>query len=87
LKRKVKKEILHEIFEDDYPIPDEGTIIHEIGYNSALTQAVIPVVQFCPITISIGIQSGQIILDPTSRAYLTRLGYVFPLPSDEVIYH
>ena len=87
MKAKRAKILDNDLFEDDYPLPEEDIVIHDIGFNNHIQESIMPMAQFCPITISIGIQSGQIILDPSSRSYLTRLGYVFPLPSDEVVYH
>jgi hypothetical protein len=69
------------------PVPVEPILIKEVQYDGSFVDKQLVPNMFCPITLSMGIISGNILVDGHSRAMLAIAGYVMPYFSTEMIFH
>ena len=69
------------------PVPSEPVLVKEIGYDGSFADKQLVPDLFCPITMSMGLLSNNLILEGHSRAMLASIGYCFPYSNSEMIYH
>lgn len=74
-------------FEGPVPIPRESVEVAEIGLDHNLKSSILKPDLICPITLSMGILSGNLLLSGTGRATLALSGYVMPFSDSAIVYH
>ena len=73
-------------YDGKVPTPPEPVLVKEMLMDGTYSDRELKPNLFCPITTSMGIMSGNLLLDGHSRAMLATIGYVFPTFTTEMIY-
>lgn len=74
-------------FEGVVPMPLEVVTVKEMLMDGSWKENTLQPELMCPITLSLGILSGNILLPGQSRATLASVGYILPMHDTEIVYH